>query len=908
MTPFSFLDVFFGKAPGAKDRRGSALLVTLLSVSLLLVLVLMLATVVRMELRTVTEQQNTQLARANARLGLELAVALLQEKAGPDRRVTARGELHGGDEEARLWTGVWSRNSSGVLAADADWLVSGSPENLSLPGSLPQIELHSATSDFPAVIVPKIRDVDNLRGAYAFWISDEGVKASVAARRQAVPVFVEELSQLRKLAEYQSDFGVNIDMFLPNHSDLLTNADFARTFEKIDSLWNFDLLTEHESLREFSHDFTGLALGVLENAHDGGLKINLSDESYRDSFLANDELQKYLEPKNGVLEVDFSIPSDRGIEPGQPFFAPRPLLTEGVCYIGILHDQQTDRLDLRYHIEVELLNPYSMPLVFDPDPVTNRSRGLGIYFRNFPQITVTDLSGTAAVPTISHDPDPLKAWINLPVISGHPVLLPGEVHKVFESDPLNPDPGFLQPFGTVSWSPLPNNNADILIEAPAQSIEIGLFPFSYLSGTIPPVQPSSTDITNEALKIEEFPFKAFRITENFDLFSYGNSDDYDFADHMLAYHLRLSSDSGDPASMREILAAVDIRESVLDLSGTFENTQGANGQMSELFDSSAWDPSDPTDLFSMFDLFDERIPMRLYDIPDGKVFSVGQLSSLHIHQRRPRSVGNPWGEELNRAFDKYFFSPREFIQGVKRPIHPAIRQYTVENPGAFMQNSAAHEMVLGQFNINSTSVSAWASVLGAPVYTPDAVSTPDEKFSTFFRLPVYQSGGEEFHVDSGQITLPVNAFAQGARAVVKTEDQNEIRDVAENIVNKIKSRNRPFADLAEFVNSGILQEAIDDTQINNGLIEFSNVYLMQSDLMLRLAPVASTRSDTFKVRVYGSAMGANNEILSVAFGEAVVQRLPEKVNQEDPMLISENLQNMRKFHIRSFKWLSDAEI
>ncbi len=907
-------------------RRGSVLLVTLLSVSLLLVVVLMLVTVVRMELRSVSAKQTTLLARANARLGLQLAVALLQEQAGPDQRVTARGEIMGGQspDGGSLWTGVWKRDASGGLSGNPVWLVSGHSANQNVSSSSPQITLHSETMDHPGVSVPKMKNTS--QGiAYAFWISDEGVKASVAARRHAVEMFdLPGLEPLRTLAEYQVDFGVNPIDLVPDTFDLLMDIDLAGSFDKVGSLGNLALLPgtpTTETLREFSHDFTALALGVLENAYDGGLKINLSDPEYRDHFLANEELQKYLEPKNGFLTADFSLPADRGVAPGMPFFAPRPLVTEAVFHMGILHDQVTERLHLRYHLEAELLNPYSLPLVFEPDPNPSRSRGLGISLRNLPQITVEDMTTQSAVPSISHQPGPLTSWMNIlphPSVPNRPLLLPGEVYLAFEPDSQAQGAGYQQNFGSVSWSTGPDDDANIRISAPAQAVEMGLFPFDFPSGSIPPDQPSVQDMNLAAQRFENIPFQGFQFSRVFNQgsnrFSFPDSADYVLTDKMFSYHFRLSSDSANTAAMRDILTAVDIRDPVFNVSDTYEDIEGDSQSKLQILDLQQVDPSLATDFFSANDLFDagpaqtRSSSMLLYDIPDGKVFSVGQLSSLHIYQRAPRSIGNPWGADLNRAFDKYYFSPRLQVNGSEVPIHPAIRQHTPENPGAPLQNSAAHELVVGQFNINSTSVKAWESVLSAQVFTPGAVANLDEPFAAFFRLPIYQSGGAQFYVDVAEIENPLNAFSQGGRALYLSE--NQIRNVAQRIVEGIRSRAQPFADLAEFVNSGILQEAIDGTvpPVNDGLIEFSNVYLQQSDVMLRLAPVASTRSDTFKIRTYGSVIGPNDEVLSVAYGEAVVQRLPDKVNSENAMTASDDLQNMRRFKVHSFKWLSDEEI
>lgn len=77
------------------SRSGSALLLTLLVVSLLLMLVLSFTVYVRVSLREVDNRQELRLARANAKVGLEIAVASLQKYAGSDQRITSNAALTG---------------------------------------------------------------------------------------------------------------------------------------------------------------------------------------------------------------------------------------------------------------------------------------------------------------------------------------------------------------------------------------------------------------------------------------------------------------------------------------------------------------------------------------------------------------------------------------------------------------------------------------------------------------------------------------------------------------------------------------------------------------------------------------------------------------------------------------------
>ncbi|MDF3128629.1 hypothetical protein P0Y35_05425 [Kiritimatiellaeota bacterium B1221] len=71
-----------------KGKKGSALLLTLLIVSLLLVIVLSFVVFVRMQLREVSNGHNLRVARQNAKLGMQLAISELQKYAGADQRVT----------------------------------------------------------------------------------------------------------------------------------------------------------------------------------------------------------------------------------------------------------------------------------------------------------------------------------------------------------------------------------------------------------------------------------------------------------------------------------------------------------------------------------------------------------------------------------------------------------------------------------------------------------------------------------------------------------------------------------------------------------------------------------------------------------------------------------------------------
>jgi hypothetical protein len=105
----------------------------------------------------------------------------------------------------------------------------------------------------------------------------------------------------------------------------------------------------------------------------------------------------------------------------------------------------------------------------------------------------------------------------------------------------------------------------------------------------------------------------------------------------------------------------------------------------------------------------------------------------------------------------------------------------------------------------------------------------------------------------------------------------------------------------------------------------------QADILLPLAPRMRPRSDTFTIRSYGSAFSLNGDVIGTAYCEAVVQRVPEYVDdsQNDPwdepmddphdyagrirpedsqILLGPNKAFGRKFKVVSIRWLSEDEI
>jgi len=272
---------------------------------------------------------------------------------------------------------------------------------------------------------------------------------------------------------------------------------------------------------------------------------------------------------------------------------------------------------------------------------------------------------------------------------------------------------------------------------------------------------------------------------------------------------------------------------------------------------------------------------------------------------------------------------------------------------------AAHLAVGGPFNLNSTSIDAWRAVLAAlrdrEVTAWKNRATPNPDATPFARMGLPLAGPKDTSDN-------VNVLGQIRWAGYRSLSDAQIESLAKAIVTESQKRGiedqAPPLTLAEFVNrrpgsatglhslAGILQTAIDKSGVNtanhamdsksikiadipaarktgaltpeamNGFTgEGAPSILTQGDLLGALAPIATVRGDTFKIRAYGEASSSTGSVLASAWCEAVVQRVPDFVDPADapetpdasltrPM----NRSFGRQFRIVSFRWLTPREI
>lgn len=270
----------------------------------------------------------------------------------------------------------------------------------------------------------------------------------------------------------------------------------------------------------------------------------------------------------------------------------------------------------------------------------------------------------------------------------------------------------------------------------------------------------------------------------------------------------------------------------------------------------------------------------------------------------------------------------------------------------------AYSLVNGAFNVNSTSVTAWAAFLRA---------------NRDLAVDYAQGAGTDSASGTPFPSSPSPASSPNAAAYwsgFSRLGENQIDSLAAEIVKQVKLRG-PFMSLSDFVNHrvgtpkrdethymGALQAAIEDAGINgtarSGAGGVAPVYtgamakyfpdpppiggrktttgipgdITQANLLLPLAPRLNARSDTFRIRGYGEALSADGtKILARATCETVVQRFPEYMDPDtdapnnepwdeatDPVSPSASKLNPvnqmfgRRFKVIRFRWLNEAEI
>lgn len=317
----------------------------------------------------------------------------------------------------------------------------------------------------------------------------------------------------------------------------------------------------------------------------------------------------------------------------------------------------------------------------------------------------------------------------------------------------------------------------------------------------------------------------------------------------------------------------------------------------------------------------------------------------------------------NALWDTYFLSgyddsSQSFLNGRLRwnTEDPSARAAFPNDP----KNNLAMVSMEGGFNVNSTSKAAWKALLASTVGVRTNANGKPSAQPGYNRINDTDSRFQT--IGSGMTASSPDPYLGQARML----DDSEIDRLAGQIVEQVKLRG-PFPTLAAFVNrsvdpashgrsvtqaevcnSGALQAALDgpkDSDDINKDISRSNwvmqkdlpsnaqpynssksgyihrdaaeggrgygapLYLMPSDILAKIGPFLTARSDTFTIRAYGESRDAQGKLLAQVRCEAVVQRRPEWVGNllkatDTPAAGSVEERFGRQFQIVRFRWLN----
>ncbi|TVP74889.1 MAG: hypothetical protein EA353_14860 [Puniceicoccaceae bacterium] len=271
------------------------------------------------------------------------------------------------------------------------------------------------------------------------------------------------------------------------------------------------------------------------------------------------------------------------------------------------------------------------------------------------------------------------------------------------------------------------------------------------------------------------------------------------------------------------------------------------------------------------------------------------------------------------------------------------------------RTNAAQLWIDGAFNVNSTSVEAWVSILSAlgknPLTPRNPITGAPQNEITPLRFSRLST---PLSALPGAGDAPEDRFWYGQREL----SEQQIRRLAENIVEQVRLRG-PFISLADFVNrrvltaaadpdqtrlSGALQAALDkipdgapngsnsinaefngiapfitNANFSSGSIVAENLigtqatsfpgWIQQGDILQSIGPIISARGDTFIIRCFGESVNRlTGERESAAHLEALVQRIILPTEPAGPTATTAEIQNPpsdfgRRFVVISSRWV-----
>ncbi|MGZ0654907.1 hypothetical protein ACWPKS_04800 [Coraliomargarita sp. W4R72] len=349
MTLHKKSTLFDTKSRKAKSS-GFALVIALSLMAFVLLLLLSISTLVQVEMSSADINKSQIEAEQNALLGLQVALGELQLQMGPDQRVSASASLLSStDSTKQNLTGVWVSDPNGATIGGINhsqgdlvkWLVSDSDDitdnttasagdlvQLVGAGSLEDVDnnaIPDTVEDEVVVATSEIETTDASSGNYAWWVGDEGIKASINLADQSqqaglTPNDSKEASMLTMASFARSDVSAFTGL---SSVDLQANG-LAEQMQSINDLSLDASAPDIQEVKARFHDLTTVSMGVLSDVKNGGLKRDLSlafemsESDFNTSAFGSSGSSTIISPGFGAVQPIFRLPNSTGVDANGP--------------------------------------------------------------------------------------------------------------------------------------------------------------------------------------------------------------------------------------------------------------------------------------------------------------------------------------------------------------------------------------------------------------------------------------------------------------------------------------------------------------------------------------------------------------------------------------------------------------
>ncbi|MGB0335002.1 MAG: hypothetical protein ACPGGN_06585 [Opitutales bacterium] len=778
---------------------------------------------------------------------------------------------------------------------------------------------------------------------------------------------------------------------------VLDGIEKAESLEEIAILIaDFPPKLRDQVLSEFLHSSATDNLFVLTNTKDGGLKKDLSflKTIDLDSVTLSQLDTLYNDPDNYItpelaraLFTDFEpiagdasamlgmqIPRDTisAVEAAPEDFSILPVITEFQLSAGIAADDQSASGEVYFvhKVYVELWNPYTVPFVVGKTDLASEQgfSDIRIEIANLPTFTITnDTSGESVSGSIP-DQDYLFSSEG-----EEKILRPGMVYyRTLPRDSAgDEDSGaYHTPLGIE----LSGVNSDGYTGAFSMSGPIEI--------TFIAVSSSGDEKEIYRFVLDGYPdfeidygsqssdratwFNRRRTSENG---QFGmNNESLERLGYAFGFRFKMLDSQNSETLVTDISNWLSLRDprrrsfsvdlATWDINSAWEDpsTPPYDFRLSSNdFDPGLFHPNESfkSDDFFYYKTFGsgrrDRIA-RFFNLPTGEPTRLDLLNAISYQNVPPNPIGNPWGDDRNALYDRYFFSTlpdpsSTDVDVFSKPLLNARLKILDSAPVLDGVDSAENFLVENGFNLNSTSPLAWAKVLSGNQFAASALEMqyeqgnfPDEPewFSTsnsiangIFKFPeaaafntteqhnspryelilrenvsAYET---QFSIDSvdWRAERQFPAFIQNLREMQRTESLELGRAIVDEIKRFHSNNGHPPMNLEDYLSSGLIQTAINETpslnQRENGFDEiptFVPANIDQRAILNMLAGFASVRSDTFRITARADITDPlTGTAAGTMFCRARVQRLP---------LEHDNPNFGRKFNILEIEWDSSG--